>query len=392
MYWPAVDPALIPGMASLSRRIRHPHLPSQAVQQTDPAILARALLGWIAHERRDFPWRRRRDPYTVWISEIMLQQTQASTVVPYYERWIQQFPDVSILAAAPLDAVLKAWEGLGYYARARNIHRAAGIIVAQHSGRIPSDMKGLLALPGIGRYTAGAILSLSYGQAAPVLDGNVRRLLARVDDVAEDPTSPSGERLLWDRAGALVQTVPSRSAGDLNEAMMELGATVCTPRRPDCPICPLRDHCVAYALGVQDARPVIAPKPPVPRYDAVAALITHEDGHRHLMVRRPYEGLLGGLWGFPNALVGPERSSREQLPESMRELLGIQVEAGQRLAVIRHAYTHFRIVLEVLECTLVAGEPRAGHYPEVAWAGASEMRALALAATDKKIIARLGAE
>jgi A/G-specific adenine glycosylase len=304
---------------------------------------------------------------------------------------MEQFPDVSILAAAPLDAVLKAWEGLGYYARARNIHRAAGIIVAQHSGYIPSDMVELLALPGIGRYTAGAILSLSYGQAAPVLDGNVRRLLSRVDNVTEDPTSPSAERLLWDRAAALVEAVSSRSAGDLNEAMMELGATICTPRRPDCPACPLHDHCVAYALGVQRSRPVMPPKPPVPRYDAVAAVIARGDGQRYLMVRRPYEGLLGGLWGFPHALVDSESSSREQLAEAMREQLGIQVEVGQRLAVIRHAYTHFRIVLEVLECTLVAGEPRAGHYSKVAWADASEMRALALAATDKKIVARIGA-
>jgi A/G-specific adenine glycosylase len=230
-----------------------------SIQDTPhPTVITSALLAWIATGRRDLPWRQVRAPYAVWISEVMLQQTQVASVTPYFERWMTRFPSVRALAEAPLDDVLKAWEGLGYYARARNLRAAAREIVALHGGEIPADREALLRLPGVGRYTVGAILSLAFGRPEPILDGNVRRVICRVDDIADDPRAPATERRLWERADALVKAAPAGQAGDLNEALMELGALVCTPGKPDCAACPLATFCLAHARGVQAERPIKA--------------------------------------------------------------------------------------------------------------------------------------
>ena len=268
-----------------------------------PTVITSALLDWIAAGRRDLPWRRGRAPYAVWISEVMLQQTQVASVTPYFERWLIRFPSVRALAEAPLDDVLKAWEGLGYYARARNLQAAAQEIVAQHGGEIPADREALLRLPGVGRYTAGAILSLAFGKAEPILDGNVRRVLCRVDDIADEPKAPATERRLWERADALVKAAPAGRTGDLNEALMELGALICTPGKPDCATCPLAESCLAHARGVEAERPVKTARKQPPHYDVTAALI-QDPGGWYLIVRRPAEGLLGGLWGFPGSAAG----------------------------------------------------------------------------------------
>jgi A/G-specific adenine glycosylase len=367
-----------------------------SIQDTShPAIIAPALLDWIAAGRRDLPWRHTRAPYAVWISEIMLQQTQVASVTPYFERWMIRFPSVHELAEAPLDDVLKAWEGLGYYARARNLHAAAQEIVAQHGGEIPADREALLRLPGIGRYTVGAILSLAFGQAEPILDGNVRRVLCRVDDIADDPKAPTTERRLWERAEALVQAVPVGRAGDLNEALMELGALVCTPGQPDCEACPLAKSCLAHKHGVETARPVKTARKQTPHYDVTAALV-QDPGGCFLIVRRPAEGLLGGLWGFPgsaagdcNAQVTGSGALAICLAGALRETLGIQVEVGEALPAIRHAYTHFRITLHPFRCRVVSGEPQALGYPAARWVSAAEMTNYAFPVTDRKIAGML---
>ena len=369
-----------------------------------PHELGSALLTWIGAGRRDLPWRRRRDPYAVWISEMMLQQTQVATVVPYFERWLAQFPDVNALAAAPLDAVLKAWEGLGYYARARNLHRAAQIVAAQHGGQLPGDRAALLALPGIGAYTAGAILSLAFGRPEPVLDGNVRRVLCRVHDIDEDPRRPAVQRRLWGLAAELVQAAPPGLAGDLNEALMELGALVCTPGLPNCAVCPLQTACLAHVRGVEAARPVMAARPRTPHYDVTAAVIQDAAG-RYLIVRRPPVGLLGGLWGFPGSVAG-DCASNERVPppdavggapdpgtrvladclaRALAASLGIAVAVGEPLGEIKHAYTHFRITLHPFRCRLVAGEPQALGYSAAQWATAAELMGYAFPVTDRKI-------
>jgi A/G-specific adenine glycosylase len=307
-----------------------------------------------------------------------------------------RFPSVRALAEAPLDDVLKAWEGLGYYARARNLHAAARAIAAQHGGEVPADREALLRLPGIGRYTAGAILSLAYGKAEPILDGNVRRVLCRVDDIADDPKAPATERRLWGRADMLVKSAPAGQAGDLNEALMELGALVCTPGRPDCAACPLARCCLAHARGVETARPARATRRPTPHYDVTAAVIRDPDGGAFLIVRRPAEGLLGGLWGFPGSAAG-DCDAQEAGPDALaacladalRQTLGIRVEVGEALPAIRHAYTHFRITLHPFHCRVASGEPQALGYPEVRWVSAAELANYAFPVTDRKIAGML---
>jgi len=358
-----------------------------------PALIAAALLDWINAGRRDLPWRHSRTPYAVWISEIMLQQTQVASVVPYFQRWMALFHDVQALAEAPLDDVLKAWEGLGYYARARHLHAAARLIVARHGGELPADREALLRLPGIGRYTAGAILSLAFGQPEPVVDGNVRRVLCRVYDVADDPAAPATERRLWGQAGALVKTAPAGRAGDLNEGLMELGALVCTPGAPACAACPLAKWCLAHARGVEATRPVKAAKKQTPHYDVTAALVQDPDG-RFLIVRRPAAGLLGGLWGFPGSAAGTCGTAGPEaligcLADALQATLGIEVAVGAALPAIRHAYTHFRITLHPYHCRLVSGEPQALGYADLRWVHPAELDDYAFPVTDRKIAAAI---
>jgi len=346
--------------------------------------VASLLLAWVRADRRDLPWRRRRDPYAVWISEVMLQQTQVATVVPYFERWMARFPDISSLAAATPDDVLLIWAGLGYYARARNLHRMAQEIVARHRGTIPSEKKALLALPGIGRYTAGAILSLAFGQREPVLDGNVRRVLCRVYDIADDPTEAATERHLWQLATGLVMAAPEDAAGDLNEGLMELGALICTSGQPDCTACPIITMCLAHARGVEAERPVKRPMARPPHYDAAAAVIL-DDAGQYLLIKRPAPGLLGGLWGFPGGMLQEGEVVAEGFARTVREQIGLEVAPGDTIARIRHAYTHFRITLHAYRCRIIAGEPQPLRCAAIRWVAAGELSSYALPVTDAKI-------
>lgn len=374
-------------------------MPVSSHSQPAATEVVASLLAWLPRVRRDLPWRRRRDPYAVWVSEIMLQQTQVATVIPYFERWLARFPDIASLAAASQDTLLKAWEGLGYYARARNLQHAAQAVMARHGGVLPSRREALLALPGIGRYTAGAILSLAFGQAEPVLDGNVRRVLCRVYDIASDPAAPATERELWSLAGNLVQAAPEGQAGDLNEALMELGALVCVPGQPACSACPLAGVCLAQARGVQAERPVTAKRAPTPHYTVAAALVL-DDAGRYLIARRPTHGLLGGLWEFPSTPAeasGTGQRAQESLPDflvrAVDERLGIQIAAGARLGQISHAYTHFRITLHSYHCAWLGGQPGvASYYAAVAWVAPAELGAYPFPVTHLKIRKSLNRE
>ncbi len=270
--------------------------------------LSQRLLDWYQQNARRLPWRGRpagqpggsngREPppdaYAVWVSEIMLQQTQVETVIPYYEKWLARFPTLAALAAASEQEVLSVWEGLGYYSRARNLHRAARLLVSEMDGRLPTDRKALERLPGIGRYTAGAIASIAFGRDEPALDGNIRRVMARLFDLRLPARSPQGEKCLWER---VEENLPPGRAGDYNQALMDLGATLCTPHAPACLLCPLAGLCQAQALGVQEERPVLQPRPPVPHFTVTAAVL--ERAGQVLIARRPSSGLLGGLWEFP---------------------------------------------------------------------------------------------
>jgi A/G-specific adenine glycosylase len=339
------------------------------------------LLNWAETSLRELPWRQVRDPYRVWVSEIMLQQTRVETVIPYYLRWMKQFPTIEILARADLGDVLKAWEGLGYYARGRNLHRAAKMVVEEYDGKLPNDRGALLALPGIGRYTVGALLSLAFDEDAAVLDGNVRRVLSRLFAIGGDPREKETREQLWALAEALI---PFGKAGQFNEALMDLGATVCIPRGPHCGLCPLSSVCRAYGLGDPEAYPLRLRREPTPHFNVAAGVIWR--GEDLLIAQRPLDGLLGGLWEFPGGKQLPEETLRECLKRELREELDIEVEIGEKLTVVRHAFTHFRITVYAYECRyLLEGEPKALGVEDWRWVSLSELDNYAMPVVDRRI-------
>ena len=319
--------------------------------------LAQALLAWYRAQRRELPWRRTADPYAIWVAEIMLQQTQVRTVLPYYERFLARFPTVTALAEATLDEVLALWQGLGYYARARSLYAAARLVRERFQGRVPADPSALRSLPGVGDYTAGAILSIAFGQKEPALDANGIRVLCRLLDESGDPHQAAVRGRL--RAFALA-LLPEERPGDLNQALMELGATICLPRAPRCASCPLASFCRARALGTQAARPAQRQRRATPQRRAVAALIQGPEGI--LLARRVPSGLLGGLWELPGGEVNPGEDDPEALARCLLEGLGVQAEVGAPLGSIQHAYTHFRVKVHLYRCA-IQGSPQ----PSKAW-------------------------
>lgn len=345
------------------------------------------LLQWYAASARDLPWRRTRNPYRVWVSEIMLQQTQVETVIPYYRRWLRRFPSLQALADAPLGDVLTLWEGLGYYSRARNLHRAARMLMSEFGGQLPRDAASLRRLPGIGRYTAAAIASIAFGADTAVLDGNVKRVLARVFNLADDVKSAAGEKKLWALAESLT---PPKRAGDHNQAVMELGATICKPQNPACPQCPLRGMCEAERLGAQNERPVTKKKPPAPHYNVAAAII--RSNGRVLIARRPADKLLGGLWEFPGGKREAGESLQDCLKREIWEELRMKVEAGRHRFTLKHAYTHFKITLHVFEAEWVSGKPRAVEVAAFKWVRPSQLQSYAMGKTDRAIARSIAGE
>jgi len=341
----------------------------------------KALLGWFAKNARDLPWRRTADPYAIWVSEIMLQQTRVPAVVPYYERFLRRFPTVRQLARARLDAVLKLWEGLGYYSRARNLHRAAKEIVARCGGHLPSSREELLPLPGIGRYTAGAIASIAFGRREPLVDGNVIRVLCRLFRIKGSPRDSAVEKRIWALAAKLV---PKSHAGQFNQALMELGREICLPRHPRCDECPVNRFCEAGLHHEQDSLPTRVPRKQLP-FHTVAVGVIYRNG-RILIDKRKPEGLLGGLWEFP----GGKKRRGEPLPAALRrevrEELAITVRVGRLLAVVDHTYSHFRVRIHAFECTYVSGTPHCIACADFKWVRPGDLGRYAFPAANKKIM------
>jgi A/G-specific adenine glycosylase len=296
------------------------------------ASLRRVLLGWFAREARDLPWRRTSDPYRIWLSEIMLQQTRVEAVIPYYERFLKAFPTVRDLAAAREDAVLKAWEGLGYYSRARNLHKAAKVIVGDHAGQLPETAEQWRQLPGIGPYTAGAIASIASGLAETAVDGNVLRVLSRIFGIGESIDESATKERIGSIAAALL---PRKQAGAFNQALMDLGARVCIPRRPRCVACPVSRWCDAYRHGIQDQLPVRTAKKAIPHHEIVVAVVRRNG--RYLIGKRPTSGLLGGLWEFPGGKIEPGETHEQALVREVREETGLEVSVGACIATVDHA-------------------------------------------------------
>jgi A/G-specific adenine glycosylase len=306
---------------------------------------AKLILAWYARHARKLPWRNHPDPYAVWVSEIMLQQTQVATVIPYFERWMKEFPDIPTLVVASEQEVLSLWEGLGYYARVRNLYKAANLVLSEYGGVIPRNIAELQKLPGIGRYTAAAIVSMAFGVDAATLDGNLRRVLARVFNLTLPANSSRGEKILWEIAE---HHLPKGHAGEYNQALMDLGATICLPQTPLCPKCPVRNLCEARALGVQDVLPVVKKKSAVPIRIQAAAVVVR-DG-KVLIVRRPSKGLLGGMWEFPASPVNTDPALG--LPSIIKSAYKLKVIPVSPFATLRHAYTHFKLTEYVFLCTL----------------------------------------
>ncbi len=352
------------------------------LNSTQRKRFAARLISWYAKHQRDLPWRRdARDPYRVWVSEALLQQTQVATVIPYYARFIARFPSLRTLAAAPLDDVLKAWEGAGYYARARNLHRAAQEIVARFGGRIPQRVDELLTLPGIGRYTAGAIASIAFNRDAPVLDGNVTRVLCRYFNLAADPKGASAQKELWQLAEALL---PRGKAGKFNQALMDLGATVCTPRSPACGVCPLQRGCAARRLGIQAQLPAKPKKKTLPHHQVAVGVIWKRG--KILIAKRFARDLLGGLWEFPGGHQEKGESLAQCVRREVHEELGIAVKVENEFAVVEHAYSHFRITLHAFHCRWRRGRPRAIGCAEWQWVSPRGLSRYAFPAANRKII------
>lgn len=300
----------------------------------DARALRRRLLAWFdRHGRKDLPWQDSRDPYRIWVSEIMLQQTQVSTVIPYYERFLKRFPDIQTLARAKLDSVLHHWTGLGYYARARNLKHAAEAIATEHGGRFPRAIEAVAALPGIGRSTAGAILAFAFQQRHPILDGNVKRVLMRLHAINTPVLQRDTEKVLW----ALAERyTPKTRVADYTQAIMDLGATLCRTRKPDCPACPLQQDCAAHAQGQPEKFPVRAARKALPMREIAMLMIRDARGHV-LLTQRPPVGVWGGLWGFPECALGASAM------DHCRATLGLRIKTETPWPVRRHGFSHFQL-------------------------------------------------
>ena len=325
------------------------------------------------------------DPYAIWVAEVMLQQTRVATVIPYYLNWMERFPSIENLAAASLDDVLKCWQGLGYYGRVRNLRRSARLLVADYEGRLPVTVERLIKLPGIGRYTAGAIASIAFGQRTAAVDGNVTRVISRLVDYPDDVTSNKSKKEFWELVGG---AVPAERPGDFNQALMDLGQQICLVRNPSCHQCPLSDLCLARLRGTQLERPVRPARKKTPHYDVTAAVIRGKDG-RFLITKRPLDGMLGGLWEFPGGKVEKGESLAAALQREIEEELAVSITVGAEFTSLKHAYTHYRITLHAFNAKIANGRIQHLGVIDHAWVVLEEMDRYAFAATDLKIINHL---
>lgn len=347
--------------------------------------LRKALVTWYQTNKRDLPWRKTRDPYKIWVSEVMLQQTQVSTVIPYYRKFIARFPDVQSLAASRQQQVLKLWEGLGYYSRARNLHRAANMVVNEFGGVVPDTEAGIRQLPGVGDYIAAAVLSIAGNLPLPVVDGNVKRVLARLFLVADPVNHSSAHAAFKEKAAALLDR---KAPSVYNQALMELGALVCRPANPGCSGCPLQPYCLAYKDRRTGDFPRRKKAKPVPEYALVMGIVVKKG--KLLITRRPENGLLGGLWEFPNGTIDAHETPEAACLRHLRATVNVTAEVDTFVTRIRHAYTHFKITLDVYTCRFISGRVRLNGPIDYCWVRFDELNAYPLPRANHKVLPALG--
>jgi A/G-specific adenine glycosylase len=351
--------------------------------QIDPAQarrIRRRLLSWFRRSQRDLPWRHDRNPYHIWVSEVMLQQTQAVTVLRYFEPFLQRFPTIDALASADEQDVLRFWEGLGYYRRARNLHRAARYLAAHHRGRLPDDPRVLQKLPGIGRYILGALLSQAFDRRWPILEANSERVLCRLFAQAADPGRAPVKRWLWKMAEDLL---PDQSVGDFNQALMELGAVICTPAEPHCPACPLAEDCASRRLGKQRSIPFRPAPPAIISVREVAIVIRR--GPRVLLVQRPDHGRWAGMWEFPHGPLQINETHETAASRLVAELTRLRVDVREEVVTVRHSVTHHRIAMTCFAARYRSGTYRSKFYDRAIWVALPELQRYPFSAPQRRL-------
>jgi A/G-specific adenine glycosylase len=347
--------------------------------------LSQKLLDWYRQHSRSFPWRDHPDPYQVWVSEIMAQQTRLDTMLPYFQRWMEQFPTIAALAQASQQDVLNLWEGLGYYSRARNLHKAAKMVMEVFDGQLPSTRSELETLPGIGRYTAGAIASIVFGKDEAVVDGNIKRVYARIFQITDPVNTPTGEKTIWSLAEA---NLPLGQAGDYNQALMDLGATICLPRQPLCSLCPLAKDCLAFQNHLTAELPVKQQKPRSPHHIVTAAVL-HGENHQVLIAQRPPDALLGSLWEFPGGKREDGEDLKECLKREILEELQCKIKVGDKLGIFKHAYTHFKVTLHAYHCRLIDGPISPQVHQAIRWVNVADLGEFPMGKIDRMISQQL---
>lgn len=344
-------------------------------------IIQKNLLTWFKNNQRNLPWRKAYHPYQVWISEIMLQQTQVKTVLPYFERWMKTLPTIQSVAEAKEDEILKLWEGLGYYSRARNLQKAAKQIIKNHEGKFPSNYDDILALPGVGRYTAGAISSIAFNQNDTLVDGNVIRVFSRLFDYSKNTRLPEAEKWMWKTAEKLL---PKGEARNFNQGLMELGALICTPKNPDCESCPLKKECQAYAKKTVSQRPVKGPKKQLKSIEVAVAVIWKKG--KIFIQKRPSKGLMGGLWEFPGGKIERGETSSSALEREVKEETGLTLKNIRLLKTVKHAYTSFKVRLHCFQADFQEGRVKRSFATQHKWVKPEELNDYPFPAANVRLI------
>jgi A/G-specific adenine glycosylase len=347
--------------------------------------ISQKLLFWYAQNQRNFPWRQQPDPYPVWVSEVMAQQTRLETMLPYFHNWMERFPTISALAIADQQEVLNLWEGLGYYSRARNLHKAAKMVLEVYNGQLPTTRSELETLPGIGPYTAGAIASIAFGKDEAAVDGNIKRVYARLFEISDPVNTPAGEKAIWTLAEAYL---PQGQAGDYNQALMDLGATICLPRQPRCHLCPLAESCLAYKNNLTTELPVKKQKPRPPHHTVTAAVL-HAENDKVLIAQRPTEALLGSLWEFPGGKREPDEDLKACLKREILEELQCTIQISDKLGIYRHTYTHFKVTLHAYHCYLEGQTVTPQYHQAVRWVNISDLDKYPMGKIDRMISQQL---